>query len=119
MLGVLGLAACKGRRELQSFIPGTYVDHAKGEYSESWDTLIVGDFNKVKGSYSIIRKTGFRRLENGKPGRQEYEAEQWLGIWNEESESIQVPRNSRIIRFYPDSGVLLSGTREYLKLGGG
>lgn len=118
LLGVLGLAACKGTRDLQSFIPGTYVDHAKGAYSESWDTLIIGDFNQVKGSYSIVRKTGFRRLENGKQGRLEYDAERWLGIWEEESESIQVPRNSRIISFYPDSGVLLLGTREFRKLAG-
>jgi len=116
-LGVLGLVACKGTGDLQSFIPGTYVDHAKGEYSESSDTLIIGDFNKVKGSYPIVRKTGFRRLEDGKPGRLEYDAEQWFGVWDEESGSIHVPRNSKIIRFYPDSGVLLLGTREYRKLG--
>lgn len=118
LLGVLGFAACKGNGDLKSFAPGTYVDYAKGEYSESWDTLIIGDFNKVKGSYPIVRKTGFRRLENGKPGGLEYDAEQWLGIWDEESESIQVPRNSKIISFYPDSGRLLLGVREYRKLGG-
>jgi len=117
LLGVLGLVACKDASDLQSFIPGTYVDYAKGEYSESWDTLIIGDFNKVKGSYPIIRKTGFRRFDNGKPGRLEYEVERWLGIWDKESESIQVPRNSKIISFYPDSGVLLLGAREYRKLG--
>ncbi|NII83131.1 hypothetical protein [Pedobacter sp. SG908] len=114
----LVFAACKGMADLQSFIPGTYVDHAKGEYSESWDTLVVGDFNKVKGSYSIVRKTGFKRLENGKPGRLEHDTEQWLGIWDEESKSVQVPRNSKIISFYPDSGVLLLGTREFRKLAG-
>jgi len=113
----LAFAACKGTSDLQSFIPGNYVDHAKGEYSESWDTLTLGDFNKVKGSYPIVRKTGFRRFDSGKPGRLEYEVEGWLGIWDEESESIQVPRNSKIISFYPDSGVLLLGAREYRKLG--
>lgn len=118
LLSVLGFTACKSNGNLQSFIPGTYVDDAKGEYSESWDTLIIGDFNKVKGSYSIVRKTGFRRLENGKLGRLEHDTERWMGIWDEESGSVQVPRNSKIISFYPDSGVLLLGTREFRKLVG-
>jgi len=117
LLGVVVLWSCKGSKDLQSFIPGTYVDYAKGEYSESSDTLIIGDFNKVKGSYPIVRRTGFRRLENGKPGHLEYDVERWLGIWDKESESIQVPKNSKIVRFYPDSGVLLLGAREFKKLG--
>ncbi|SER90288.1 hypothetical protein [Pedobacter rhizosphaerae] len=118
-LGILAFTACKGPNDLQSFIPGTYVNHAKGEYSEAFDTLTVGELNPVKSSYPVVRKTGFRRIENGKLGKQEYASEKWLGIWDEESESIQVAKNSKIIRFYPDSNVLLLGTREYRKIGGG
>ncbi|MBB6240479.1 hypothetical protein HDC90_005156 [Pedobacter sp. AK013] len=117
LLGVLALWSCKESIDLQSFIPGTYVDYARGEYSESWDTLMIGSFNKVKRSYPIVRKTSFRRFDSGKQGPLEYEVERWLGIWDKESESIQVPRNSKIISFYPDSGVLLLGAREYRKLG--
>ncbi|KIA96201.1 hypothetical protein OC25_03730 [Pedobacter kyungheensis] len=118
-LCLAALWSCKGSKDLQSFIPGTYIDYARGEYSESSDTLIIGEFNEIKDSYPIIRKTGFRRIGDGKPGRLEHAAEKWLGIWDGESGSIQVPKNSKIISFYPDSGVLLLGTREYRKIAGG
>lgn len=118
-LGMLALMACKGSGKLQSFIPGTYASFVRGEYSASWDTLVVGDFIEAKGAYPVTRKSTYRRLDNGKAGKLERASEKWLGIWDAETGSIRVAKNLKIIRFNPDSALLLLGTREYRKVGGG
>jgi hypothetical protein len=114
-IGISLMASCS-RNDVVSLIPGTYVNFTRGEYSEASDTLVIATRNKGFETFEIIRKTGFRRIESGKVGKLEHKIGKYNGIWDNESESLQVPSRGQILRFFPDSGVLLMGSSEFRKI---
>ena len=59
------LAACNSKtNSIQAFIPGTYVNSAKGAYSQAEDTLVI---TLVKdNSYAINRNTTYQAIRDGK-----------------------------------------------------
>ncbi|RBQ06797.1 hypothetical protein [Pedobacter miscanthi] len=114
-IGISLIGACS-RNDVVSFIPGTYVSFVRGEYSESSDTRVITEVNKEVGIFKIIRKSAFRRFESGKVGKLEHQTSNYYGIWDKESESLQIPSRSKIVRFFPDSGMLVLGTREFRKI---
>lgn len=112
-LSTLLLLACKENKR-QSFIPGTYVNHAGGSYSVADDTLTI---EHAGGSnYLIYRSTGFNLIRNGKKGKREHETEQWNAIYNKENGSLTETRKGKTITFYPDANKLMVGSREYQKI---
>lgn len=98
----------------RSFIPGTYVNHAAGEYSVADDTLVIEPAES--NNYRIHRKTGFNIIREGKKGKREYETEQWNAIYDEATKSLAETRMGKSITFYPNSNSLRVGTREYHKI---
>lgn len=110
---VLFTVACH-REKTVSFIPGTYVNHAKGDYSLADDTLVI---RLLEGSsYEILRKTGFNRIADGKTGKREYETEIWNAVYDSEAKVLNERRYGKVFSFYPDSAMLRLGNRTYNKL---
>jgi len=112
MLALL-LAACNvmtGERSIE----GTYVNHSEGKYSIADDTLVVeqGEGNMVL----IHRRTGFRRLTNGRPGKKEYGLEEWTCLWNEDEGTLKELRKGRLLYLDRDSARLILGKRVYEKV---
>jgi hypothetical protein len=112
MLGLV-LTACNaltGKRVLE----GTYVSHSEGKYSIADDTLIVetGDGNLML----IHRRTGFRRLTDGRPGKKEYETEAWKAVWDKEEDVLKELWKGRLLYLDRDSGGLILGKRVYRKV---
>jgi hypothetical protein len=107
------LAACSSD-ETRAFIPGTYVNHAEGEYSVADDTLLIE--SSESNNYRIIRKTGFNQIRNKKQGRREYETEDWTAIYDEGTKTLTETRKGKLLTFYPESGRLFVGKKEYRKI---
>lgn len=98
----------------KSFIPGTYVNSATGEYSTADDTLTIVPTDV--DTYIIHRRTGFNRIAGGKQQEREYETEEWQAVYNGNSKTLTETRTGKCITFYPASGSLRVGTREYHKI---
>lgn len=110
------LAACNNSNDTRSFIPGTYVNHAEGEYSVAYDTLIIQPMSEGDGTYRIYRKTAYQRIDNNKLMKVKYENEQWTALYNDETKSMQETKKGKIITFFPDANRLLVNNREYQKI---
>jgi len=107
------LFAC-GHKDKQSFLPGTYVNSSTGKYSVASDTLVIeaDEANRFK----INRRTGFNLIRNGKKGKREHETENWSAVFDEGTGILNETRRGKVIRFYPDSNVLVIGNRTYQKI---
>lgn len=112
------LMACRGGgvTDTRSFIPGTYVNYAEGEYSLAYDTLIIQPMSEQNSSYRIYRKTAFQRKVNGKLTPLQHESEEWVALYNEETKSMQEVKRGKIITIYPDANRILVVNREYTKI---
>jgi hypothetical protein len=110
---VLCIAACTTDKT-RSFIPGTYVNSAGGEFSVADDTLVIEPAES--NNFTIQRKTGFNVITDGKKGNRQYETEQWNAIYDDGTKSLTETRKGKIITFYPESNTLKVGKREYQKL---
>lgn len=100
--------------EVRSFIPGTYINSAASEYSVVNDTLTI---RRTEGNnYLINRKTGFRRITEGKVESLKYETEEWAAIYSEASQSLSETARGKVITFYPETNRLMVGRREYRKI---
>jgi hypothetical protein len=112
-VAVLFVTACTSDKT-RSFIPGTYVNHAGGEYSVADDTLVIEPAES--NNFLIHRKTGFNVITDGKKGKRQYETEQWNAIYDEATKTLTEIRNGKLLTFYPDANKLLVGKREYIKI---
>jgi len=116
LISSLLMACGGGATDTRSFIPGTYVNYAEGEYSIAYDTLIIQPMSEQNSSYRIYRKTAYQRKENGKLLKMQRESEEWVALYNEETKSMQEVKRGKIITIYPDAGRILVANREYTKL---
>jgi hypothetical protein len=109
------LTACNADK-LRGFIPGTYVDSASSEYSIAYDTLISEQAERESNNYILHRKTGFRRIRNGKPGKDEFETEEWVGVYDPNTGVLNEISTGKTITFYPETNRLRVVKREYQKI---
>lgn len=110
---VLFATACTNDKT-RSFIPGTYVNSAGGEYSVADDTLFIEPAES--NNYVIQRRTGFNVITDGEKGKRQYETEQWNAIYDEGTKALTETRKGKIITFFPESNTLKVGKREYQKI---
>jgi len=111
---VMLITACNQTTDTRSYIPGVYVNHSQGEYSLASDTLVIQA--SESNNYFIHRKTGFRRITDGKPGKREYEIEEWNALYDEGTKSLTESRKGKLITFYPEANKLFVGKRAYKKI---
>lgn len=110
---VLFATACTNDKT-RSFIPGTYVNSAGGEYSVADDTLFIEPAES--NNYVIQRRTGFNVMTDGKKGKRQYETEQWNAIYDEGTKALTETRKGKTITFFPENSTLKVGKREYKKI---
>ncbi|MET3115381.1 hypothetical protein AAKU52_003130 [Pedobacter sp. CG_S7] len=113
-VAVLFVTACNQTTDTRSFIPGIYVNQSAGEYSIASDTLVIEA--SESNNYFIHRKTGFRRITDGKPGKREYETEEWNALYDQGTKSLTEMDKGKLLTFYPEANKLLVGKREYKKI---
>jgi len=111
------LAACNsGGSTVTSFIPGTYVNQAQSEFSVANDTLVITQAKNTDNIYLIVRKTGYRRITDGKLGQLQHQVKRWTGTWDVQKQLMQVMQTGNTLIFQPDKNNLINGSSEYWKL---
>lgn len=111
------ISACSGKPDARSFIPGTYVNRAEGEFSIANDTLVIQVLSEENNTYRISKNTAFRRIKARKLTKVQREKEIWVAVYDENTHSMEETRKGKVITIYPGSGMIIVGKREYRKLG--
>jgi recombinational DNA repair ATPase RecF len=114
--GLAGLTACNSGSAIEDFIPGTYVSQAQSEFSVANDTLVIEAAKNTDNLYLITRKTGYRRITNGKVQSPEHKIKHWTGEWDTQKRALQVMQTGNIFIFQPEKHSLLNGSSAYRKL---
>jgi len=108
---VLTIQACNRAGSFE----GTYVNSAGSEFSIAHDTLIVEHSQGQR--YLLHRSTGFRLLDNaGKPGKMQYEKEEWTAVLDAESGMLTESRKGKQICFSGDGQTMTVGMRKYKRI---
>ena len=117
-LAVVGLTACQngGSSSIKDFIPGTYVSQGRSDYSIANDTLEIALGKNTENIYLITRKTGYRRISDGKLQPLQHQVKHWSGEWDEQKQILQIMQTGNFLLFQPDKESLLNGSSEYWKL---
>ncbi|CAN5396555.1 hypothetical protein BH10BAC2_BH10BAC2_46450 [soil metagenome] len=120
LFAVIISTGCNGILEnddsIQSFIPGTYSSHLKGEYSIADDTLAISKVNDLGNTYAILRHISFQRIIENKIQSLEYKREKWIAIYDEKDKVLYEQKDGKIISFAPEKNMLLLGSSEYKKV---
>jgi protein involved in sex pheromone biosynthesis len=112
---ILLLAACQSKNnQTEDFIPGTYVNGAKGEYAIANDTLII---KQVHGNnYQIIRRTTYQAIRNGHLLPKHSKVENLNAVWDSNKQELDELITGRIFRFDTDKKLLLIKQATYQKI---
>jgi hypothetical protein len=111
---MLMFGACHCSDRLQVFVPGTYVNAVKGEFSVAEDTLVIV---QVRGdNYDITRRTGFRSVRNGVLLPKHFQVRKLEGIYDVQAQVLRDVTNSRVLVFDADKGGLKVHGAVYRKL---
>ena len=116
LLPISLLAACGNKSQTIDFIPGTYVNQAQSGYSIASDTLIITQAENTQNIYLITRKTGYRRINDGKIQALQHQVKRLTGTWDEQKQLLQIMQNGTLISFQPEQNKLLIQNSEYWKL---
>ncbi|MHB8205914.1 hypothetical protein [Mucilaginibacter sp.] len=116
-LAAMILAACNNQgNTVTDFIPGTYVNQAQSEYSVANDTLLITKAKNTENIYLIVRKTGYRRIGDGKLFPLKHEVKNWTGTWNTQQQVMQIMQAETVLIFQPEQNKLLIQSNAYWKL---
>jgi phosphotransferase system glucose/maltose/N-acetylglucosamine-specific IIC component len=115
----IGLTACNNGNNsnaITGFIPGIYVNQAQSGYSVANDTLIIDKAKNTDNIYLITRKTGYRRITDGKLQPLQHQVKRWSGTWDNQKQILEIMQTHTFLIFQPDKRNLLNGISEYWKL---
>jgi hypothetical protein len=99
---------------VKDFIPGAYVRSFEGEFSKGKDTISIEPFSS--STYTIIRKTTYQRIENGKVYPPERKVEKMTALYDERDEVLNETKKGLVISFDPSRKTLLIGRDVYDKI---
>jgi hypothetical protein len=114
-IAITGLAACNLKGDqIKSFIPGTYVNAAKGEYAWAEDTLVI---NATGGNaYLITRNTTYQAIRDGRLLRKHHQTQKLNAVFDSQKQELNELTNGRIITFDPNKHLLKVNQAIYHKL---
>jgi len=99
---------------VKNFIPGVYIRSFQGEFSKGADTISIEPF--TSSTYTIIRRTTYQRIENGKQYPPERKLEKMTALYDEKDEVLKETKKGLIISFDPSHKTLLIGRGVYDKI---
>lgn len=116
--GIAVIAACQSNRggAAGDFIPGTYVNQAQSEFSVANDTLVITKAASTDYIYLITRKTGYRRIGEGKLYPLKHEIKHLTANWDPVKQMLKLLQNETTIIFQPEQHKLYIGSNAYWKL---
>jgi hypothetical protein len=93
---VFAIIACNSKRSSKSLsVQGIYVTTYKSEYSTAMDTIDIAPLNNEAGTFSYVRRVGFRRISNGVLEPMEYKTEVSTCLFNENTAQLNEQRHGR------------------------
>jgi hypothetical protein len=112
---LIWLAACnKQADKVQNFIPGTYINSAKGDYAQADDTLVI---TLIKdNTYLVTRNTTYQAIRDGKLLPKHRQVRRLNGLYDTQNRVLDETTNGRIFRFEPDKGLLKVNQATYKKI---
>jgi len=117
ILAPILLAACNNQSNtFTDFIPGTYVNQVQNNFSVANDTLEISKAKNTENIYLIARKTGYRKIADGKLFPLRHEVRNWTGTWNPQQQVMQIMQTETVLIFQPDQNKLLIQSNAYWKL---
>jgi hypothetical protein len=112
---LLLLAACQSKNsQTQDFIPGTYVNAAKGEYAIANDTLIIKPTNG--NNYQITRRTTYQAIRDGHLLPKHNKVESLNAVWDSNKQELDELITGKVFRFDADKKLLLINQASYRKI---
>jgi hypothetical protein len=105
-LAIIGLSACQNQSDsVKAFIPGTYINSAKGEYAQAEDTLTI----TVAGNndYFITRNTTYQAIRYGKFLPKHHKVRKLNGVFDPQTQLLNETINGEVFRFDPAKRVLI------------
>lgn len=97
-----------------SELSGTYINSAGSEFSVADDTLRV---EKGEGNHFLIhRSTGFNLLDESGIRKRQYEREEWIAVYDTETDVMTEQRSGKLITFSPGGKEMLVGKRRYTRI---
>jgi len=109
------LAACQSKTaQVQSFIAGTYVNHAQSEYGIADDTLTFAHTDGQQ--YTITRNTGYQAIRDGKHLPKKHKLEKLEGNYDSQSNLLNETTTGRVFHFNPAKRIMLLNQAVYRKL---
>jgi hypothetical protein len=112
----LWTACTNSKNQTADFIPGTYVNQAQSEYSVANDTLVIEPAKNTENIYLITRKTGYRRITDGKVQAPQFKIRKLTGTWDAQKQILQIMQNGTLVTFQPEQHKLMIESSEYWKL---
>jgi uncharacterized lipoprotein YajG len=114
-VAILLLAACQSKNsQTQDFIPGTYVNAAKGEYAIANDTLTIKQADG--NNYQITRRTTYQAIRDGKLLPTHSKVENLNAVWDNGKQELDELITGRVFRFDMGNKSLLINQAVYHKL---
>jgi hypothetical protein len=115
-LAIIGLTACQNQSDsVKAFIPGTYINAAKGEYAQAEDTLIITLTGN--NTYLITRNTTYRAIRDGKFLPKHHKVRKLNGVFDPQTHLLNETINGEVFRFDPAKRVLINNSKgEYKKI---
>lgn len=111
------LSACNGllkQKDVQDFIPGTYVKPINQPFATGGDTLVISP--AAGTGYLIVKKSGYQRVQDGKPQPYEHHDQQWTAVYDEKAGLLYEQRYGKVLSFDPKTDCLFVGGTKYRKI---
>ena len=115
-LAIIGLSACQNQSDsVKAFIPGTYINSAKGEYAQAEDTLTITLAGN--NAYFITRNITYQAIRDGKLLPKHHKVKKLNGVFDPQTQLLNETINGQVFRFDPAKRVLIINSKgEYKKI---
>lgn len=119
---IIILSSCNGvqnntaTEKVKSFIQGTYIRAFEGEYSKGNDTLVIEQPDANNNYYTIQHKMSYYQIKDKNPLPMEYKTENWIAIFNEQTNVLEEQKKGKRLSFLPDENALLLGGSKFKKI---
>jgi hypothetical protein len=105
--GATLILACNAKTD--SAVSGIYVTAFKNEYTIANDTLIIEAYNLETGTYKVERRSGFKRVRDGKVLPKEFKRENWTATFDKDRQVLQETQLGKQLYLNTQKGTLSYG----------
>lgn len=110
------MCACGGDHSASSDISGVYVRFAEGDFSKSWDTLVIGVYDAQGSTFALQQRTGIQKIREKKLQPKIYEKAAPIKLVYDASTNQLQDMRTGLLYSFPGEDRMLAGNAEYVKI---